>query len=188
MCPVKRKKFLQVKNFILSSTKPFVPLERPPKRKVRRDDRKICEPGEKIFGMQLNLVLFQLYESYEIKFPAKILLLQWLTDSWKICLMTGVFHETGSFTNLRNSSDCVTVHSPWTGKGDAIQRWVGYEYISLQYNLYEYVSLYEHISLQQTNIPSLNIERKKKSLHMHMHSTEKEVCSTSKCAWRNHSF
>ena len=101
--------------------------------------------------------------------------------------MTGVFHETDSSTSLSNSSDCVTVHSPWTGKGDAIQRWVGYEYISLQYNLYEYVSLYEHVSLQQTNITSLNIERKKKSLHMHMHSTEKEVCSTSKYAWRNHS-
>ena len=33
---------------------------------------KVCKPGGRKFGMEINFVLFLFYESYEIKFPTKI--------------------------------------------------------------------------------------------------------------------
>ena len=44
--------------------------------KRRRDDRKVCKPRGRTFFMEINSVLFLLYESYEIKFPMKISSLQ----------------------------------------------------------------------------------------------------------------
>ena len=40
--------------------------------KTRRDARKVCKPGGRKFGMEINFVLFLLYKIYEIKFPTKI--------------------------------------------------------------------------------------------------------------------
>ena len=43
------------------------------KVKTRGDDRKACKPGGRKFGMEINFVLFfQIYESYETKFPTKV--------------------------------------------------------------------------------------------------------------------
>ena len=39
--------------------------------KTRRDDQKGWKPGGRKFGMKINFIHFQLYESYEIKFPSK---------------------------------------------------------------------------------------------------------------------
>ena len=50
----------------------FVLWNWPKKGKTRRGDRKACKPGGRKFGMEINFIHFQLYESYEIKFPTKI--------------------------------------------------------------------------------------------------------------------
>ena len=51
----------------------FVLPEWPKKVKTRGDDRKACKPGGRKFGIEINFVLlFQIYESYETKFPTKI--------------------------------------------------------------------------------------------------------------------
>ena len=54
-------------NFVLSN----LPKK---KGKARRDDPKACKPGGRKFGMEIIIrtFFFQLYESYEIKFPTKM--------------------------------------------------------------------------------------------------------------------
>ena len=49
----------------------FCTLKLTKKVKPRRDDRKGCKPGGRKFGMEIKYI-FQVYESYKIKFPTKI--------------------------------------------------------------------------------------------------------------------
>ena len=51
-------------NFVLSNW--------PKTGKTRKDDRKACKPCRRNFGWKLISYIFELYESYEIKFPSKI--------------------------------------------------------------------------------------------------------------------
>ena len=64
-CTFPSKTFRLEFNFVLS--------EWLKEEKTRRDDRKVCKPRGRKFGMEINSVLFSIFlESYETKFPTKI--------------------------------------------------------------------------------------------------------------------
>ena len=71
----KRRNFCRQKKIVLFRSKPFIwnlisysQIDQKKKGKARRDDRKACKPGGRKFGMEINFVRFQIYESYEIPY------------------------------------------------------------------------------------------------------------------------